>query len=121
MYSKKTLERFQNPKFAGEMKKPDAVGQVGNMKCGDIMKLFIKIKDDIIKDIKFKTYGCVAAIAASDAMCELAKGKKLSDALKITDKDITKKLGNLPMIKLHCSILGTKALKDAIKNYKKKK
>ena len=104
MYSKKTINRFNNPEFAGEIKNPDAIGEVGNMKCGDIMKIFLKIDKDIIKDIKFKTYGCMAAIAASDAMCELAKGKKLDDALKITDKDIAKKLGELPSIKYHCSV-----------------
>ena len=121
MYSKKTINRFKNPKFVGEIKNPDAVGEVGNMKCGDIMKIFLKVDNDVIKDIKFKTYGCVAAIAASDAMCEFAKGKKLGDALRITDKDIAKKLGDLPTIKYHCSVLGTRALKDAIKNYKLKK
>jgi len=121
MYSKKTINRFNNPKFAGEIKKPDAIGEVGNMKCGDIMRISLKVDNDIIKDIKFLTYGCVAAIASSDAMCELAKGKKLSDALKITDKDIAKKLGELPPIKYHCSVLGTRALRDAIKNYKLKK
>jgi len=120
-YSKKTINRFRNPKFAGEIKNPDAVGQVGNVKCGDVMKIFLKVKDDKVKDIKFQTYGCIAAIAASDAMCELVKGKTLTAALKLTAKDITKKLGDLPNIKVHCSILGTKALKDAIENYKKKR
>ncbi len=123
MYSKKTIKRFKNPKFVGEIKNPDAVGQEGNIKCGDIMKIFLKIdKDkDIIKDIKFQTYGCVAAIAASDAMCELAKGRNVKDALKIKAEHITKKLGDLPAIKFHCSILGTKALKNAIKNYEERK
>jgi len=122
VYTKKTLQRFQNPKFTGEIKNPDAVGEVGNVKCGDIMKVFIKVDDKcIIKDIKFQTYGCVAAIAASDAMCELAKGKTVDDALKITAKDITKKLGNLPIIKVHCSVLGTKALQKAIENFKRRK
>ncbi len=122
-YSKKTLQRFQNPKFVGEMKKPDAVGQEGNIKCGDIMKIFLKVdkKTEKIKEIKFQTYGCVAAIAASDAMCELAKGKTLKQALKIKYSDIIKKLGDLPMMKVHCSVLGTKALKNAIENYEKRK
>jgi len=119
MYSKKTLEHFKNPKFAGTLKKPDAVGEVGNLKCGDIMRIYLKIKNNKIKDIRFQTYGCVAAIAASDAMCQLAKGKTLSQALKISYKDILKELGNLPLIKYHCSILGTQALKKAIENYEK--
>ena len=121
MYSKETIERFRNPKFAGEMKDADAIGQVGNMRCGDVMKIFLKLKDGKIKDIKFQTYGCMAAIAASDAMCELAKGKKIDDALRITHDDITKKLGDLPLIKHHCSVLGTQALKKAIGGLLEKK
>lgn len=123
MYSKETLDRFKNPKFVGEMKDADAIGQEGNVRCGDIMKIFLKIDEekDIIKDIKFQTYGCVAAISASDAMCEIAEGKKLDDALKISSKDIVKKLGDLPRVKVHCSVLGTKALKNAIENYKERK
>lgn len=123
MYSKETIKRFQKPKFVGEMKDADAVGQEGNIKCGDIMKIFLKIepKTEKIKDIKFQTYGCVAAIASSDAMCEIAKGKTLKDALKIKAEDIAKKLGPLPAIKFHCSILGTKALHNAIKNYEERK
>ena len=83
MYSKKVLKHFQNPKFAGEIKNPDAVGQEGNVRCGDIMKIFLKVKDNIITDIKFQTYGCIAAISSSDAMCQIAKGKTLNEALKI--------------------------------------
>ena len=119
MYSKKILRHFQNPKFAGEIKNPDAVGQVGNPRCGDVMKIFLKVKDNIIKDIKFKTFGCIAAIAASDMMCELAKGKTIEDALKIKADDIVKGLGKMPPIKYHCSILGTQALKKAIENYRR--
>jgi len=123
MYSKETIKRFQKPKFVGEMKDADAIGQEGNVKCGDIMKIFLKIdpKNEKIKDIKFQTYGCVAAIAASDAMCELAKGKTLKEAENISYDQIVKKLGNLPTIKVHCSVLGTKALKNAIKNYEERK
>ena len=121
MYSKKVLQHFQNPRFVGEIKDADGVGEVGNIKCGDIMEVFIKVKDNKIVDIKFKTYGCVAAIASSDVLCELAKGKTIEQALKITDRQIAKHLGNLPLIKLHCSVLGQKALKEAIKDYKKKK
>ena len=119
MYSKKILNRFKNPKFAGELKKANAVGEFGNVKCGDIMRVYIKVKNNKISDIKFKTYGCVAAIAASDYLCEIAKGKTLSKALKITSKDVVKKMGDVPQIKLHCSVLAQNALKKAIKNYKK--
>ncbi len=121
MYNKKVLKSFENPKFAGEIKNADAIGQVGNMKCGDVMKIFLKIdkKTNIIKDIKFKTYGCIAAIATSNAMCKLAKGKTLEQASKISAKDIVKELGELPAIKFHCSILGTEALKKAIEDYNK--
>ena len=120
MYSKKTIDHFKKPKFAGEMKNADAVGEVGNIKCGDVMKMFLKVKDGVIKDIKFQTYGCIAAIAASDVMCKLAKGKTLEEASKITYKDVLKELGDLPMIKYHCSVLGTQALKKAIEEYRKK-
>ena len=82
MYTEKTIKHFRNPKFAGEIKDADAVGEVGNMKCGDVMKMFLKVEDGVIKDIKFQTYGCIAAIASSDAMCELALGKTLDDAFK---------------------------------------
>jgi len=120
MYSKKILNRFQHPKFAGEIKKADAVGEVGNVKCGDIMKVFLKIENNKIKDIKFKTYGCVAAIASTDYLCEIAKGKTLEQALKITSKDVVKKMGSVPQIKLHCSVLAQNALKQAIEEYRKK-
>lgn len=125
-YEARVLKRFRHPKFAGEIKNADAVGQVGNAACGDIMKVYLKINKDkkgkeIIKDIKFKTMGCVAAIASSDAVCEIAKGKSLEDAKKINKKDILRKVGNLPQIKHHCSILGEEALQEAIKNYEKKK
>ncbi len=121
MYSKKVLKHFQNPKFVGEIKNPDGIGEVGNVKCGDIMKVCIKVKDNKIQDIKFNTYGCVAAIASSDVLCELAKGKTIEQALKITDKQIAAYLGNLPPIKLHCSVLGMNALHKAIEDYKKRK
>ena len=120
MYTEKTIKHFRNPKFAREIKDADAVGEVGNMKCGDVMKMFLKVEDGVIKDIKFQTYGCIAAIASSDAMCELSLGKTLDDALKITFKEVIKQLDDLPQIKFHCSVLGTAALKKAIENYKKK-
>lgn len=120
-YNKEVMKRFMKPKNMGEIQNPDAVGEVGNMKCGDIMRVTLKIRDDKIKDIKFKTFGCVAAIAASDVLCDIAKGKTIEDAKKITNKEITEKLGGLPNIKLHCSVLGAGALEKAINNFEEKK
>lgn len=120
-YSKIAMKHFFNPKYAGEIKDANGIGQVGNSSCGDIMKVYIKVEKNKIKDIKFKTLGCVAAIASSDAACEIAKGKTINEAKKITDKDILKKVGNLPQIKHHCSLLGTQALRKAIENYEKNK
>jgi nitrogen fixation NifU-like protein len=124
-YNREVMKRFFKPKFAGEIANPDGVGKVGNAACGDVMKVFIKVEKDKkgnekIKDIKFKTMGCVAAIASSDAVCELAKGKTLKEAKKLNKKDILKKVGRLPQIKHHCSILGEEALMEAIKDYEKK-
>lgn len=112
---------FRNPKHAGEVKNPSGIGKVGNLKCGDVMFVYIKVKDNIIKDIKYKTMGCAAAIASSEALCELSIGKTLEQAEKIKDKDIANYLGGLPKIKYHCSILGARGLHEAIKNYKNRK
>ena len=120
-YSKKAIEYFKNPQFAGEMKDFDAVGEVGNVACGDIMRIYLKIKDDVITDIRFLTYGCVGAISASEAMCKLVKSKKLDEALKVTHKDIVEELEGLPQMKVHCSVLGREALHKAVENYRKKK
>lgn len=120
MYSEKVLERFKNPLYVGEIKDADGVGEVGNVKCGDIMRVYIKVKNNIIEDIKFNTYGCVAAIASSDYLCEIAKGKTLEDAEKISSKDVLDKMGNVPAIKTHCSILAQDALKKAIEDYRNK-
>jgi nitrogen fixation NifU-like protein len=120
MYSKKIMARFTKPKFAREMKDADAVGEVGNVKCGDIMRVYIKVKDNRIKDISFMTYGCVAAIASSDYLCEMAKGKTIDKALLITSADVVKKMGKVPNIKIHCSVLAQDALKQAIEAYKTK-
>jgi nitrogen fixation NifU-like protein len=119
-YSPKTIDYFRNPKSAGELKGADAIGEVGNIKCGDIMKVFLKIEKDVIIDIKFLTYGCIGAIASSEAMCKLVKGKEISEALKITHQDIVKELGGMPIIKVHCSVLGREALGKAVENYEKK-
>ncbi len=121
MYTNEVIKRFKKPKFMGEMRNPDGIGKVGNPTCGDLMHIFIRVEDDVIKDVKFQTFGCVAAIASSDALCELAKGKTIKEAKKIKDKHIVEKLGDLPPIKHHCSILGADALKEAIKDYEKKR
>ncbi|MBT4166120.1 iron-sulfur cluster assembly scaffold protein [archaeon] len=120
-YGKEVMKHFTSPEFMGEMKNPSAVGELGNMKCGDIMKIYLKIFEGKIEDISFQTFGCVAAIASSDVLCELAKGKSLEEAKKITNKMIIEKLGGLPSIKEHCSVLGAGALKKAVENYESKK
>ncbi|MBU3958096.1 MAG: iron-sulfur cluster assembly scaffold protein [Nanoarchaeota archaeon] len=124
-YSKKTMEHFLNPKNMGEIKNADGVGKVGNKICGDIMWIYIKVgekkiggrKEEMIKDIKFKTLGCAAAIATSSMITELAKGKTFSEALKITRDDVKDALGNLPPVKLHCSNLAADGLREAICDY----
>lgn len=123
MYNKKVIQHFANPKFFGKMKNPNAVGRAGNPRCGDLLTLYLKVdkKTKKIKDIKFETLGCAAAIAASDMICELAKGKTLDKALKIGFQDVSKELGVLPPLKIHCAQLVTKALRDAIGKYKKRK
>lgn len=118
-YSKKVMQHFLKPKHFGEIKNADAVGEAGNMKCGDIMRVYLEIKNGKIIDAKFKTFGCAAAIAASDVMCELIIGKTIQQAKKVTNKDIVNYLGMLPTVKLHCSVLGMQTLQDAIKKIKK--
>jgi len=120
-YSKKVMEHFMNPKNVGVIENPDGYGKVGNPICGDVMELFIRVKDDIIADIKFKTFGCGSAIATSSMITELAKGKTIDDALKITRKDVADELDGLPPQKMHCSNLAADALSEAIKDYKSKK
>lgn len=117
MYNEKVMDHFQNPRNAGEMLKPSGVGEVGNMKCGDIMKIFIKVEDGRIQDINFLTFGCGAAIASSSMLTELVKGKTLEEALKITNTDVAENLGGLPDAKLHCSNLAADALHKAIEDY----
>lgn len=120
MYSRKVIEHFQNPKNMGEIEDADAVGEVGNPVCGDVMKIYIKVKDGKISDIGWKTMGCAAAIATSSMISELAKGITLEKALKITKKDVSDALEGLPPIKQHCSNLAADGLHKAIENYKKK-
>jgi len=119
-YSKKVMEHFINPRNVGEIKDADGIGEIGNPVCGDMMSFYIKVKDNKLEDIKFKTFGCGAAIAVSSMISEVAKGKTLDEALKINNKDIAKKLGGLPKNKLHCSNLGADALHRAIEDYKQK-
>jgi nitrogen fixation NifU-like protein len=121
MYSEKVLEHFRNPRNVGEIKDADGVGTVGNPVCGDMMTMYITVKENKIKDIKFKTYGCGAAIATSSMTTELAKGKTIEEAEKITRQSVAEALDGLPPVKLHCSNLAADALKEAIKDYKKKK
>lgn len=123
-FSKKVMEHFTHPKNMGEIKNPDGVGEVGNPRCGDVMKITIKIQEKkgekFIKDIKFKTFGCVTAIANSSVLTTLAKGKTIEEAKKIGPKEILKELGEVPQIKVHCSILAHEGLKKAIENYENK-
>lgn len=122
MYSEKVMQNFRHPKNVGKMKNPDGFGTVGNPVCGDILNLYIKVgkkkNKEYIKDIKFSTLGCAAAIAVSSMITQMAKGKNLEDAEKIENKDIVHELQGLPLVKHHCSLLGAEALHEAIKDYK---
>jgi len=120
-YSKKVMQEFLKPKNMGEIKNPDGVGKIGNPQCGDIIWVYIKVKNNKIHDIKFKTFGCAAAIATSSMITQIAKGKELSKAKKIKINDVASSLKGLPSLKMHCSELAIKALRLAIKDYEKKK
>jgi nitrogen fixation NifU-like protein len=119
-YSEKVKEHFRNPRNVGTIKDADAVGRVGNPVCGDVMEIQLKIEDNIIKDIKFQTFGCASAIATSSMITEMAKGKTLDEALEITRNDVADELDGLPPIKMHCSNLAADALHSAIEDYMKK-
>ena len=120
MYSEKVMDHFTNPRNVGEIEDADGIGEVGNAKCGDIMKIFLKIEDGIITDIKFKTFGCGAAIATSSIATEMIRGKSVKDALGITNKAVIEALDGLPPAKIHCSVLAEEAVKSAIADYYKK-
>ncbi|HEY8391253.1 MAG TPA: Fe-S cluster assembly scaffold protein NifU [Capillibacterium sp.] len=120
MYSQKVMECFLHPQNVGEIKDADGVGTVGNPKCGDIMKLYLKIKDNVIEDAKFKTFGCGAAIATSTMVTQMVKGKTIEEAMKITNQAVAEALDGLPPIKMHCSCLAEEALKAALWNYAQK-
>ena len=121
MYTEKVMDHFSNPRNVGELEDADGVGEVGNPVCGDMMTFYIKVQDDKIADIKFKTFGCVAAISVSSMVSEMAMGKSLEEAKTITNKSVAKALDGLPKQKLHCSNLGAEALTKAIENYENKK
>ena len=117
MYSDKVMDHFTNPRNVGEIKEADGVGEVGNAKCGDIMKMYIKVEDNIITDVKFKTFGCGAAIATSSIATELIIGKTIEEAQQLTNKAVVEALDGLPSAKVHCSVLAEEAIKAAIKDY----
>jgi len=117
MYTEKVMDHFQNPRNMGEIADANGVGQVGNAKCGDIMKMYLKIENDIIVDVKFKTFGCGAAIATSSMATTLIKGKSVDEALKLTNKAVVEALEGLPPAKIHCSVLAEEAIKSAIADY----
>ena len=117
LYSEKVMDHFRNPRNVGVIEDADGVGEVGNAKCGDIMKIYLKIKDNIIEDVKFETFGCGSAIASSSMATELIKGKPISEALSLTNKAVVEALDGLPAHKLHCSVLAEEAIKAALKDY----
>lgn len=117
LYSDIVMDHFMHPRNVGEIENPDGVGQVGNAKCGDIMKMYLKIKDDRIEDAKFETFGCGSAIASSSMATEMIKGKTIDEALAVTNRQVVDALGGLPAHKLHCSVLAEESIKSAIKDY----
>ncbi len=117
LYGEKVMDHFKNPRNVGEMEEPNGIGHVGNPICGDVMELYIKVRDDIIVDAKFKTFGCGAAIATSSMVTELVKGKSIKEALAISNRAVAEALGGLPPIKMHCSVLAEEALRSAIDDY----
>ena len=117
LYSEKVMDHFRNPRNAGVLEYANAICEVGNAKCGDIMKMYLKIEDDIIQDVRFETFGCGSAIAASSVATELIKGKPISEAMKLTNKAVVEELGGLPPHKIHCSVLAEEAIQAAILDY----
>lgn len=117
MYSEKVMDHFSNPRNVGELPDANGVGTVGNAKCGDIMKMYLKVEDNIIKDVSFKTFGCGAAVATSSMATELIKGKTIEEAMKLTNKAVAEALDGLPPVKMHCSVLAEEAIKAALADY----
>ena len=121
LYSEKVMDHFLHPRNVGVIEDADAVGEVGNAKCGDIMKMYLKIKDDIVEDVKFETFGCGSAIASSSMATEMIKGKPLSEVGKLTNQAVTEALDGLPAHKIHCSVLAEEAIKSALEDYERRK
>ena len=121
LYSDKVMDHFRNPRNVGVIEDANGVGEVGNAKCGDIMKMYLKIEDDIIQDVKFETFGCGSAIASSSMATELIKGKPVSEAMQLTNKAVAEALDGLPDYKMHCSVLAEEAIQAALDDYKKRK
>ena len=121
LYSEKVMDHFRNPRNVGVIEDANGIGEVGNAKCGDIMKMYLKIEDDIIQDVKFETFGCGSAIASSSMATELIKGKPVADALKLTNKAVAEALDGLPPHKMHCSVLAEEAIRSALDDYEKRK
>lgn len=117
LYTETVMDHFKNPRNVGSMENADGIGEVGNAKCGDIMKIYLKIENDVITDVKFETFGCGSAIASSSVATEMIKGKSISDALSLTNREVVDALGGLPAHKLHCSVLAEEAIKSAVKDY----
>ena len=117
LYSDIVMDHFMHPRNVGEIENPDGVGQVGNAKCGDIMKMYLKIRDNVIQDVKFETFGCGSAIASSSMATEMIKGKTIDEALAVTNRQVVDALGGLPAHQLHCSVLAEESIKSAIKDY----
>ena len=120
LYSEKVMDHFRNPRNVGVIEDADGIGEVGNAKCGDIMKMYLKIEDDIIKDVKFETFGCGSAIASSSMATELIKGQPVSEAMKLTNKAVAEALDGLPDYKMHCSVLAEEAIRSALEDYEKR-
>ncbi len=120
LYSEKVMDHFRNPRNVGVIENADGIGEVGNAKCGDIMKMYLKIEDDIIVDVKFETFGCASAIASSSMATELIKGKPVDEAMELTNKAVAEALDGLPAYKMHCSVLAEEAIRNALEDYYQK-
>ena len=121
LYSEKVMDHFRNPRNVGVIEDANGIGEVGNAKCGDIMKMYLKIEDDVIRDVKFETFGCGSAIASSSMATELIKGQPVSEAMKLTNKAVAEALDGLPDYKMHCSVLAEEAIRNALEDYEKRK
>ncbi len=121
MYNEKVIQAFMNPKNVGAMENPDGVGEVGNPRCGDVTRIYLRVRDDRIEDIRFETFGCAAAIATSSTATEMVKGKTIEEALKLTNREVAEALGGLPLEKIHCSLLAEEGIRAAIEDYRRRR